>query len=215
MDEFDLEAFDWDLNSNDKRPLPALLYRSFSNALMRYRELLHRATRRGALDYIAWVTRNILELRIWVEYCSRSQEHCEEFFQDAIRDLNDVQRSVGGLDPEDVKTLQKANKFIGNAKQAHQYKDVKKAAEEVGLLPFFKQNYKVLSKFAHPTAMFVLSPSLRDVGADEVRKQFVDCGMNIMNEAIQKLDGSLLGETYRKYQRTMNAVIAAQPMSKR
>ncbi len=215
MEEFDWKAFDWDLSSEDKRPLPALLYDSFSGEIKRHRDLLVRAKRRGPLDHVAWVTRNILELRIWVEYCSQSQDHAEEFFQDAIRDLNDVQRSVGGLDPEDVATLQKADKFIGNAKKAHQFKNVRDAAKEVDLLPFFEQNNKVLSKFAHPTAMFVLTGSFRDIAADQVRKQFVEVGMNIAAEASQKLDVSFLGETYRKYQGTINAVMAARPTAKR
>jgi hypothetical protein len=215
MEEFELLAFDWNLSSDDKRPLPALLYDSFLGELTRYRDLLHRAKRRGALDYVAWITRNILKLRIWVEYCSQSQGHSEEFIQDAIRDLNDVQRSVGGLDPKAVEVLQKANKFIGYAKQAHKFKKVREAAQQVELLPFYEQRNKVLSKFAHPTAMFVLTPSFRDVPADKIRKHFVELGMNIAAEAFQKLDVSFLGETYRKYQRAMNAVIAAQPRTKR
>jgi hypothetical protein len=127
----DMDEFDWDLSDDDRRPLPALLYVSFSNAITRYRCLVQRAKRRGALDYIAWITRNILELRVWVEYCSQSQQHCEEFYQDAVRDLNDLHRAVGGLDPEDVKTLQRANKFIGSAKPAHKFKDVKVAANVI------------------------------------------------------------------------------------
>jgi hypothetical protein len=208
-----MEEFDWDLTSDQKRPLPALLYVHFSNAITRYRDLLHRAKRRGPLDYTAWLTRNILELRIWVEYCSQSQQHSEEFFQDAVRDLNDLDRSVGGLDPEDVRTLQKANKFIGSAKPRHKFKDVKIAAEEVGLLPLFKQSNKVLSKFVHPTAMFVVTP-FRPSGADQIRKQFVESGTAFANEAMEKLKTALLGETYRKYQRNINAVIATQPKDK-
>jgi hypothetical protein len=209
-----MEEFDWDLTSDEKRPLPAFLYVHFSDAITRYRDLLHRAKRRGALDYIAWITRNILELRIWVEYCSQSQQHSEEFYQDAVRDLNDLQRVVGGLDSADINTLQEANKFIGNAKPAHKFKDVKVAAEEVGLMQLFRQNNKVLSKFVHPTAMFVLTP-FQGVGADQVRRQFVESGTAIANQALEKLEASLLGETYRKYKQTMNAVIAAQPKDKR
>jgi hypothetical protein len=210
----EMDDFDWDLTSEDKRPLPAFLYLHFSKAITRYRDLLHRAKRRGPLDYMAWLTRNILELRIWVEYCSQSQQHSEEFYQDAIRDLNDLQKTVGGLDPEDVNTLHKANKFIGNAKPAHKFKDVKVAAEEVGLMPLFRQNNKILSKFVHPTAMFVLT-LFQGAGADQIRKQFAENGMAVAKQAIEKLEASLLGETYRKYQQTMNAVIAAHPKHKR
>src|SRR4051794_2656924 len=111
-----MEAFDWALSADDKRPLPAILYVDFLTAITKYLELLHRAKRRGALDYISWISRNILELRVWIEYCSQSAENSEEFFKDALRDLNDLQRSVGGLDAEDLLTLQRANQFIGSTK---------------------------------------------------------------------------------------------------
>ncbi|HLJ15390.1 MAG TPA: hypothetical protein VKV15_12895 [Bryobacteraceae bacterium] len=208
-----MEAFEWDLSSDDKRPLPAFLYVHFSKAISRYRDLLHRTKRRGALDYIAWVTRNILELRVWVEYCSQSQQHSEEFFQDAVRDLNDLNRAIGGVDPEDSKTLQKANKFLGNAKPPHKFKDVRDAAEDVELMPRFKQYNKLLSKFVHPNALSVLGRF--QYSADQIRKLFVEIGTGIADEAMQKLEVSFLGEAYRKYQPSIDKVTSAQPKGKR
>lgn len=200
-----MEEFDWDLSDDDRRPLPALLYVCFSRSLTHYRDLLHRGKRRGTLDSMAWVTRNILELRVWVEYCSQSRQHAEEFYVDAMRDLNDLRRAVGGIDAEDLKTLNQAEKFIGKSKPAHKFKDVRDAAREVGLWELFRTNNKVLSKFVHPTAMSVVAP-IKDRGADRVRKQFVESGTGMLTEAIEKLDASLLGKAYRKYRQTMQRV---------
>ena len=210
-----MEEFDWDLSSGDRRALPAILYVHLAKALARYKDLLLRARRRGALDYAAWITRNILELRVWIEYCSQSQRHAEEFFEDAVRDLNDLNRVVGGLDPEDVLTLQKAHKFIGNTKPAHKFKRVEAAAKEVGLTPMYESNNKILSKLVHPTAMSLLTPSFRTGIADKLRAELVEVGMKMAGEALEKLENSLLGQTFRTYQQRMNAVIAKLPNDKR
>jgi hypothetical protein len=113
-------------------------------------------------------------------------------------------RAVGGIDAEDLKTLHQAEKFIGKSKPA-QFKDVRDAAKEVGLWELFRTNNKVLSKFVHPTAMSVVAP-IKDRGADEVRKQFVESGTGMLTEAIEKLDASLLGKAYRKYRQSMQRV---------
>lgn len=187
----------------------------FSAALTRYRDLLKRAQRRGAPDYVAWITRNILELRVWVEYCSQSPRHAEEFFEDAIRDLQDLHRAVGGFNLAHVEELQRAIAFIGTAKPPHRFKDVKQAAEDVGLLPLFKQNNKILSKLVHPTAMSVVAHVFLGNGEKDIRRELVASGMSMTTEAFQRLDASLLGEAYRKYRKTMTAVLAALPKDER
>ena len=162
----------------------------------------------GALDYVTWVTRNILELWVWVEYCSQSQQY-SEFYQDVVRDLNDLNKAIGGVDPQGVETLQKANKFLGNAKPAHKFKNVRNAAEAVGLLSTFTKYNKLLSKFAHPTALSVLT-SFEEGRADQIRKLFVEIATNVADEATQKLEVSLLGQVYRKYELSIDKVTATQ-----
>jgi len=124
-----MKDFDWTLDSGDMKVLPAILYVSLSDAVTRYRELLQRGRRRGELDYMAWLTRNLVELRVWVEYCSKSTENAEEFYRDAIRDLADLNKKVGGLDADTIEELERARQFIGTAKPAHKYTHVSDAAK--------------------------------------------------------------------------------------
>lgn len=205
-----MEEFDWEVSEGEKKTLTVFLYEGFSGALSRNRDLLHRARRRGALDYVAWITRNIVELRVWVEYCAQSQEHSDEFYQDAFRDLHDLHKSIGGFDAPAFEVLQKSRAFIGNKKPAHKFKKVGEAAKEVGLTQMFSQNNKILSKFAHPTAMYVLGGLNKDLRPDEIRKHFVETGTNIANEAIAKLEQSLLGSAYRKYRPALTEVRESQ-----
>jgi hypothetical protein len=166
------------------------------------------------LDYVAWLTRNLVELRVWVEYCSRSAQNAEEFFRDAVRDLADINKNVGGLAPETIEDLERAQEFIGTAKRPHKYKHVNDAAEEVGMKLGYAANSKILSKYVHPTAMSLLA-TIRDEAADMVRKQFVDLGRRLAEEAQRSLDSSHIGESYRKYKPTMNRVLATLPREER
>ena len=166
------------------------------------------------MDYVAWLTRNLVELSVWVEYCSQSAQNAEEFFRDAVRDLVDINKNVGGLTPETMKDLERAQKFVGTAKGAHKYKHVNDAAEEVGMKLGYAANSKILSKYVHPTAMSLLA-TIRDEAADVVRKQFVDLGRQLAEEAQRRLDSSHIGESYRKYEPTMNRVLAKLPREKR
>ena len=209
-----MPEFDWDVNAADKRVLPAILYLHFSKAIARNRDLLETAKLDGSLDNVAWLARNILELRVWAEYCSQSQQHVEEFFQDAIRDVHDLQMKVGGLDRKGVEQLQKATKFIGTSKKAHEFKDVRIAAREVRLGKLFKQNNKILSKFAHPTALSLLG-GFQVQNADQIRMHVAEIGLNMAAEALKTLDASLLGRTYRKYQATIGNVLQSLPENNR
>lgn len=190
--------------------LPALLYVNLSNEIARCRELLQRAKRRGPLDYVAWITRNLLELRIWTEYCGRSMQDSDDFICDALRDLVDLNRKVGGASGEALAELESAKKFIGNARPHHRFRLVSEAATDIGLKDFYEKNNKVLSKYVHPTAMSIVA-HMRGKGLDLVRKQFFDLGKEIAEDALQKLDSSCLGDVYRKYRSTLNGVLAKLP----
>lgn len=150
---------------------------------------------------------------MWVQYCSQSAHYAEEFFRDAVRDLVDMNKR-GGLDLETRKKLEEATPFIGTVRPAHKYKHVSDAAEEVGMKALYAANCKILSKYVHPTAMSVLA-RIGGKSADPVRKQFVDLGRQLAQEALQKLDSSHVGEAYRKYRQSMNAVLATQPRENR
>ena len=208
-----MSEFDWALGTGDIKVLPAILYVHLSKAVSRYRDLLQRSKRRGELGYVAWLARNLLELSIWAEYCSQPAQNAEEFFRDAVRDLVDLDKNVGGLAPETKRDLEKARKFVGAAKPAHKYKRVDDAAARIDAKGY-AANSKILSKFVHPTAMSVLA-RLPDEAADMVRKQFVELGRQLAAEAQRRLESSHIGESYRKYQPTMSRMLATLPREKR
>jgi hypothetical protein len=118
MDDPNLTPFDWLLSEGDKSALVALLYIRMSNAINQNLELLQRNRRRGSLAYVAWLTRNLLELRVWAEYCALSMGHAQDFFFDSIRDLADVNRMVDDLDDETKEQLEKAKNRVGNKRPA-------------------------------------------------------------------------------------------------
>jgi hypothetical protein len=200
----------WNLTKEDRGVLPAILYVDLLHEITRYRELLQRAKRRGNLDYVAWITRNLLELRIWAEYCGRSAQGADDFICDAVRDIFDLNQKVGGLTGETLAKLEDAKQFVGNARGYHKFRPVADAADEIGLKDFYVKYCKVLSKFVHPTAMSVVA---RFRGEEEnlMRKQFFDLGREIAEDALKGLDSSCLGEAYRKYRATMNRVLTKLP----
>ncbi|MBM4035282.1 MAG: hypothetical protein FJ291_26355 [Planctomycetes bacterium] len=110
--------------------------------------------------------------------------------------------------------MEDAKRFIGDVRPHHKFRPVADAAAEIGLKDFYERNCKVLSKYVHPTAMSVVA-HLRGKGEDIARKQFFDWGIELAEEALQKLDSSYLGDVYRKYRSTMNNVLAKLPAEMR
>ena len=123
------------------------------------RQKLIENERGGDDGYLAWLARNLLELRVWVAYCSMSAANAIEFAEDAIRDLADLNRSLVLNHEPTSSSITAAGEALSPGKAVHQYKRVDKAAEECGLADVYKANFKLLSKFAHPTALSVMMAS--------------------------------------------------------
>lgn len=191
-----------------------MVYVDLVESIEHYRELLQRAKRRGRLDYVAWITRNLLELRVWAEYCGKSTENAYDFYCDAVRDLVDMLRKFGDPSPELEVQLQKAKAFIGDLKPHHKFKHVDRVAEELGIEDFYEKNWKVLSKYVHPTAMSIFA-RFRGKAEARARKEFFNLGKEIGNDALRLLKESPTGEVYRKYRSTMNKVNAEMPEDNR
>lgn len=51
---------------------------------------LEEANGAKKLNNVAWLTRNLLELAIWCQYCAESEGRSKEFVLDAARDAVDV-----------------------------------------------------------------------------------------------------------------------------
>ncbi len=118
---------------------------------------------------IAWHTRNLLELCVWVMYCCQSKENAHTFYGDAARDGHDILStfqkwsSTTGLYPQDENTYNAAlNRLEQSATRKNvsdideSYQRVHEIAKTVGLEHHFSTLNKALSKFIHPTAYSII-----------------------------------------------------------
>ena len=119
----------------------------------------------------AWLARNLLELNIWLSYCVRSRDDAKRFYDDKARDMFDFLNHMEVLTnladrPELLMTdlIEGTRKRIADEAETdgcedidETYQRVYSAAKEMGLGAFFGSLNKILSKFAHPTAMMVFS----------------------------------------------------------
>ena len=124
-----------------------------------------------ALSLLAWRGRNLLELRIWGAYFCRSEQNARRIYEDAGRDGLDVFKALATwgkvVDQEiDWETrLKDADAMLRErATEAGiddldgTYKADRDAAQECGLERDYKLQFKVLPKFAHPTAFQLIAP---------------------------------------------------------
>jgi hypothetical protein len=132
---------------------------------------------------IAWRARTLLELSVWCAYCTESREKAQRFYGDAGRDLFNMFQLFeewGRLtgQPADWSAPFAMEKQEISRRAAAEgiktldgpYMTVSRAMKELGgpFEKFYKVANKTLSKFAHPTAMFVLGTSDEATTANQV-----------------------------------------------
>lgn len=119
---------------------------------------------------IAWRARNLLEISVWSLYCAQSTENTRVFYEDAGRDVLGVYKAFTDwgkatsqendwLDPiegakQDI-SARAASEGIESLEGA--FKQVREAAASCKIGDHYRVSYKLLSKFAHPTAMVIMS----------------------------------------------------------
>jgi hypothetical protein len=121
---------------------------------------------------LAWRARNLLELSAWSLYCSKSRENARRLYEDAGRDVLGLfgafekwglatakDRQWLDLFREPKQDLSQRALSDGIQSLDGPYKQVSEAAKESGIGDHFSLSYRMLSKFAHPTAMQILAPS--------------------------------------------------------
>jgi hypothetical protein len=170
-----------------------------SHVIAKEKEILVNSYDHGVpVSMVAWLARNILELLVWVRYCSKSPELAQQFLTDALRD------TIEALDVG-TKLAQNPSQFVaakeglittatddGYENLDHSFTLVSAAAKEVGAGDLFKTYNKLLSKFAHPTAMLVFSNSGET--QEHMKKRFYEMamffalhGQRIIDETIAEL----------------------------
>jgi hypothetical protein len=131
-------------------------------------ESAYRAERANA-SLLAWRARNLLELSVWSRCFVTSREHARRLYEDAGRDILDL---VSAFEKWGKATAQSTDWLgpLANGKQElsqratadgietleGSYKRVADAAKDCGMSDHFAVSFKILSKFAHPTAMQIL-----------------------------------------------------------
>ena len=134
------------------------------NSIINNQSELVAAKGRGFPMAIAWLTRNLLELSIWAEYCRASVENAERFTLDVARDAYDaldipdeVLSRTFSTKPLREELLEKS-KADGIDIEAS-YTRVSAAAKVLGQHRqlMFKHMNKTLSKLAHPTAFAIVT----------------------------------------------------------
>ena len=115
----------------------------------------------------AWNARNLLELWVWLKYCSASRENARRFYEDALRDAEGMTDSLAklhalkGITNEfeaaaRQKIAEVAREKLGLDSLEGSYERVAEAAKSIGVYEWFAANNAFLSKFAHPTAGLIL-----------------------------------------------------------
>ena len=174
--------------------------------------LLKRAYQESAprdVSVLAWRARNLLELSVWAMYCASSRENARRLYEDAGRDVSGIFnafRKWGEATAQESEWFHRgtsAQQHLsdrasseGIASLAGQYKEVREAAREVGIGEDFGVFNKILSKFAHPTAMqIVLSRPNEAKVTVQQREWFFGLGCLFFTGAFSALEKQVVPKT--------------------
>jgi hypothetical protein len=123
----------------------------------------------GDVALLAWRARNLLELWVWVIYCTKGRENARRLSQQALSD--------------GIESLEGPYKRVGTA------------AGECGIGEQFGLSYKMLSKLAHPTATQIVAAPNEAREALQ-RDNLYGEGCRFFSGAFNALERELLAKTY-------------------
>lgn len=152
---------------------------------------LDQANKDRPLNAVAWISRNLLELVIWTVYCIESPANAKVFADDAARDALDMLKNIPqgkfSNDPNysfqgtrDDLLKHAKNAGVLDLEKKHQQTNV--IAEKVGSTEEFRVSNKVLSKFAHPTALWIMTEQEE---LEHFRPKIYEGGVNYAAEALR------------------------------
>ena len=148
---------------------------------------LAKAHGSGSINAVAWHSRNLLELAMWSEHCAKNEENARQFVLDAARDacdaLNIPDEIVFAASVKDTRQelIDKAQSDGFDIEE--KYTAVSKVAKQLGHSDIFRTLNKLLSKFAHPTAMLILyNPT--DSSLVSLRGKFFALGLHLGQKAL-------------------------------
>jgi hypothetical protein len=134
------------------------------------------------IPQVAWRTRNLMELAIWCWWCALSEASALQFYDDAGRDKLDILLSIEEWGKRTGRSSDWLGRFTEEMEALHgqaadlviqsfgrHFTKVGAAARALpgDMVAAYNHWNKDLSKFAHPTAMSVITPQ-----SDEKRAEF-------------------------------------------
>ncbi len=150
---------------------------------------LEQANITGRLETVAWLSRNLLELSTWIVYCLQSEMNAKQFVLDSARDANDAIKipvEVFGYSFEQAQQQNRSNaELYGFETLDDKYTRVISAAEKLGKKKQFVVTNKLLSKFAHPTAMAIVGKGTP--AASLLKSRFYTLGKTLGDGALTYL----------------------------
>ena len=193
------------LESVQRRELPsgdwfAILATNILTSVARVcRDLRQTIEQKDALPAAARNARNLLELWIWIEYCTASRENAKRFYEDALRDALGLAESLSKM----CKLTGTVNEFGDQARRKlveialndhgiesldKNYEQVLTAATNVGLDEWYKANNAHLSKFAHPTAIVVVGLMHHSETVIELQATCTTLGLCFAGQCVMALE---------------------------
>jgi hypothetical protein len=160
--------------------------------------------KRDEVALLAWRARKLLELSVWCLHCSKSRENARRLYEDAGRDILGIFSAYTKWGAATAQDPEWVDRFTGAKREFSQraasdgiatldgpYKQVSDAAKESGIGDHFALSYRMLSKFAHPTAMQILAP-LDEAKAAQQKDLFFSQGCLFFAGAFMALESQLL-----------------------
>ena len=125
--------------------------------------------RRDTVSRLAWHSRNLLELSVWAVYCMGGIPHARRLYEDAGHDVTDMYSAFQKWGEATAQNADFISRFVSAKQDLAQraaaegveeldasYRQVSTVANEIGMGEHFRVGFKLLSKWAHPTAMQML-----------------------------------------------------------
>jgi hypothetical protein len=154
---------------------------------------LEHAVKERAVNAVAWISRNLMELAVWAEFCMESPTNARRFHDDAGRDSVELLKVPDGLFNEDPAfSFQKERERILEEARSkgvddldEPYVRVTNAAKQISTSAEFIWTNKMLSKFAHPTALYVIT-AYEDL--EVWRERFYNAGRSNGEGALRRIE---------------------------
>lgn len=169
---------------------------------------LLRKHREHNLPTLAYVVRNLLELHVWISYCCKSETNARHFYEDRWRDGVGLQKAIRTLmnavpavpNASEIdaalrsfeSTLHNTAVTAGITSISQDYKRVAAAADEIGFKKAFVSFNTLLSKYAHPTSMTVLT-FIQGEANDRIFSQFFFLGIAFAQTGYKTINEYIAG----------------------